>query len=121
MAEFFGFLKVFVVCGTVFFIATLVLMAMPQSRLRSVGLEMTKWAAVAGLAVLVASPIDLLPLLPIDDVAYIIGGICTAKSAFGERKRRAYLEQLEFEQAAAEAMSKRVVSTDVTAAEKNAA
>lgn len=121
MSEFVGLLKLCVGCGTLLFILTLILMAMPQSKLRSVGLEMSRWMVVAGLAVLLVSPIDLIPLLPIDDVAYLIGGICTAKSALGERKRRACLEQLEFEQAASDATGKRAVSTSVAETEKNAA
>lgn len=103
MAEFFDFLKVFVKCGTVFFVVTTTLLALPQSKLRSVGLEMSKWALVCGLLLLVPSPIDCLPdVVPgagwLDDIGYIIGAICTAKSAMNERKRRTMLEELEFEQ-----------------------
>lgn len=103
MSEFFGFLKVFVMCGTVFFIATAVLLALPQSKLRSVGLEMSKWALVVGLLLLVPSPVDVLPdVVPglgwLDDIGYIIAAIASAKSALGERKRRTMMEEVEFEQ-----------------------
>lgn len=103
MAEFFGFLKVFVMCGAVFFITTTVLLALPQSKLRSVGLEMCKWALVCGLLLMVPSPVDVLPdVVPgvgwLDDIGYIVGAIGAAKSAINERKRRSVLEEIEFEQ-----------------------
>lgn len=103
MAEFFGFLKMFVMCSTAFFIATAVLLALPQSKLRSVGLEMSKWALALGLLVLVPSPVDVLPdVVPgigwLDDIGYIVASIGAAKSALGERKRRTLLEEAEFEQ-----------------------
>lgn len=106
MSEFFGFLKLFMICSTVFFVATAVLLALPQSRLRSVGLEMTKWALVFGLIVLTISPADIIPdVLPglgfADDLGYIIAAICTAKSALQERKRRKALEDIDFEQTVA--------------------
>ncbi|QDV90560.1 hypothetical protein RAS2_16400 [Phycisphaerae bacterium RAS2] len=103
MAEFFGFLKVFVMCGTVFFITMTVLLALPQSKLRSVGLEMSKWALVCGLLLMVPSPVDVLPdVVPgigwLDDIGYILGAICAANSAMSERKRRTMLEEAEFDQ-----------------------
>lgn len=105
MSEFFSFLKVFMVCGTIFSIATLVLMAMPQSKLRSVGLEISKWALACGLLLLVPSPIDVVPdVLPVlawvDDAAYIVCAIGAAKGAMGERKRRTLMEEIELEQMA---------------------
>jgi uncharacterized membrane protein YkvA (DUF1232 family) len=102
MAEFFSFLKITVLCGTIFFIATAVLLAMPQSKLRSVGLEMSKWALACGLLLMIPSPIDVLPdILPggfLDDIGYLIAAGMTAKSAFAERKKRAIVEDLEFEE-----------------------
>ncbi len=103
MAEFFSFLKVFMLCSTLLFMATLVLLALPQSRLRAVGLEMTKWAIALGLVVLVPAPVDLIPdAIPgigwLDDIGYIVGAVCAAKSAMGDRKRRTILEELEFEE-----------------------
>lgn len=95
MSEFFSFLKVFIGCSTVLFMVMLVLLALPQSRLRCVGLEMTKWLLAAGMAVLVASPADLIPFLPVDDIGYVIAGICAAKSALGERQKRLLYEEVE--------------------------
>jgi len=103
MGEFFSFLKVFVMCGTLFFIATLVLLALPRSKLRSVGLEMSKWALALGLLILVPSPVDVIPdVVPgvgwLDDVGYLVAAGAAAKSAWGERKRRSMLEEMEFEE-----------------------
>lgn len=103
MSEFFSFLKVFAICGTVFFVATAVLMSLPQSKLRSVGMEMSKWALVCGLLLMVPSPVDVLPdVVPgvgwLDDFGYIIGAIGAAKGAMNERKRRAMWEEAEFEE-----------------------
>lgn len=96
MSEFFSLLKVVAICGTVFFIATLVLLALPQSRLRSVGLEVTKWAMAAGLGLMIASPIDVVPdVVPVvgwaDDLGYLVGAICAIRAAISERKQRAAL------------------------------
>ena len=101
MADFFSFLKIFVLCGTFFFVAMLVLLAMPQSRLRSVGMEMSKWAFVVGLLLMVPSPIDVLPdVIPgvgwLDDIGYILGAIVAAGSALKERERRQAFEEVEF-------------------------
>lgn len=103
MGEFFSFLKVFVLCGTVFFITTTVLLALPQSKLRSVGLEMSKWALAFGLLLLVPSPVDVLPdVVPgvgwLDDLGYMVAAGFAAKSALGERRRRTILEEMEFEE-----------------------
>lgn len=103
MAEFFSFLKMIVVCGTVFFITMTVLLALPQSKLRSMGLEMSKWALACGLLLLVPSPVDVIPdVVPglgwADDIGYVVAAGFAAKSALGERKRRTLLEELEFEQ-----------------------
>lgn len=97
MSEFLSLLKVIFLCGTVFFIAMLVLLALPQSRLRSVGLECAKWLLTGGLLLLTISPLDVIPdVVPIigwgDDIAYVIGAICTAKSALKERRERALME-----------------------------
>ena len=42
MSEFFEFMKVLIGCGTVVFLTMMVLLALPQSKLRLVGLELTK-------------------------------------------------------------------------------
>lgn len=103
MAEFCSFLRTFMICGTVFFITTLVLLSLPQSRLRSVGLEISRYALAAGLFLMVPSPVDGIPdIAPIvgwlDDVGYIVGGWYAISSGLGERKKRALFEEYEMEQ-----------------------
>jgi uncharacterized membrane protein YkvA (DUF1232 family) len=103
MAEFFSFLQTFVICGTVFFITTLVLLALPQSRLRSVGLEISRYALAAGLLLLIPSPIDPVPdVVPVigwlDDIGYLVGACYAISSALGERKNRALFEECEREE-----------------------
>ncbi|GMU37834.1 MAG: hypothetical protein KJ057_09065 [Phycisphaerae bacterium] len=95
MSEFFTFLSTLVVCSTLIFNVTLVLLALPPSKLREVGIECVKWGVVAGLVVLTFSPLDLLPGLPIDDLVYIIGAILTGKSAFGSREKRRLYDEIE--------------------------
>ncbi|QOJ13981.1 MAG: hypothetical protein HRU75_04715 [Planctomycetia bacterium] len=95
MAEFFSFLKVFVGCSTLLFLAMLILLALPASRLRTVGLELTKYAMVFGLVVLLCSPLDLLPGLPIDDLFYVIGAILTGRSALKDRESRHLFDEIE--------------------------
>ena len=102
MAEFFSFLKVFLVCGTIYFVLVTVLLALPHSKLRMVGVEMSKWALVMGFLLLIVSPIDLLPdPIYLDDIGYLIGAICSAKGALNERNRRKVFDDIEFEEALA--------------------
>ena len=95
MSEFISLLKLVVGCSSLLFLATLVLLAWPNGRLRATGLEMIKWAVVVGLILLTFSPLDLLPGLPIDDVFYLIGIILTGKSALGSRDTRLLYMQAE--------------------------
>ena len=105
MAEFFSFLKLFITCGTVFFVVMLVLLSLPQSRLRCVGMEMAKWALACGLVLMIPSPVDVIPdVVPVigwaDDLGYIVGAIAAISGAVGERKKRAYLESVEMQKRA---------------------
>lgn len=100
MEAFFSFLKVFVACGSLFFIVMLVLLALPQSRLRCVGLEMAKWALCAGLLLMVPSPADVIPdVVPgvgwLDDIGYVVAAFASASGALKERKKRKLYEELE--------------------------
>lgn len=103
MAEFFSAMKVFMACGTLFFVTMLVLLALPQSRLRCVGLEMTKWAMAAGLLLLLPSPVDVIPdVLPgvgwLDDIGYLVAAVASARSALGERRKRLLYEEVELQE-----------------------
>ena len=111
MAEFFGFLKVAVIAGAALFMVSVILLSLPSSRLRQVGLECVKYATAAGLFVLVPSPVDVVPdVVPglgwLDDLGYVVGGITLLKSARKDRKQRA------FEQACENAHLARVAGLD---------
>lgn len=100
MAEFFSFLKVFVGCSTLLFLAMLILLALPASRLRTVGLELLKYAVAVGLVLLCASPVDVLPdVVPVvgwlDDIGYIVAAIASVRSGLGERKKRLIYDEIE--------------------------
>ena len=102
MAEFFSFLKVFVACGSLFFIVMLVLLALPQCKLRTVGLEIAKWALCAGLLLLLPSPVDVIPdVVPgvgwLDDIGYVFAAVVSANSALAERKKRKLYEEIELQ------------------------
>jgi len=97
MAAFFSFLKVFIVCGTFFFVVMLVLLALPQSRLRCVGLEMIKWAMACGFIFMIPSPVDLIPdVVPVigwvDDIGYVVGAVMSIRGVLRERQKRSWLE-----------------------------
>ena len=97
MSEFIGLVKVLAGCGTVLFIAMLVLLSLPQCRLRSVGVELMKWLTAAGLVFLTVSPIDVIPdVVPLlgwgDDLGYLLGAFTTARSAMSERRRRVEMD-----------------------------
>lgn len=100
MSDFFNFLSVFATCGTVFFVAMLVLLALPKSQLRSIGMECLKYAFAAGLFLLVPSVVDVIPdVVPLagqaDDLAYLIGGVAAVRSGLKDRKQRAFEQECE--------------------------
>ena len=84
MSEFFGFLSTFLWCGTILGLAFMVVLAMPQSRMRDV---MKKVLLAVACGIYVLSPIDLMPealLGPfgfIDDIGALAAGIVAARSA----------------------------------------
>lgn len=100
MESFFSFLKVFVVSGSLLFLVMLVLVSLPQSKLRCVGLELAKWALCAGLALLTVSPVDVIPdVVPVagwlDDIGYIVAAVAAARSAMADGKKRKLYEEIE--------------------------
>jgi uncharacterized membrane protein YkvA (DUF1232 family) len=93
MEAFWGFLKVAFICMTALFALFIILLALPKSRLRSVVLEAMGWSVSAGSAVLVASPIDIMPdIVPVlgqlDDFGYIVVGLTAAAFAYFQRRQR---------------------------------
>lgn len=100
MAEFFSFLKVLIGCGSLVFLTFLVLLALPQSRLRTVGLECAKYVVAGALLLLIPSPMDVAPdAIPgigwLDDIGYAIASIAAFRSARKEGKTRALYDEAE--------------------------
>ena len=96
MADLFSTIQMLIICATVFGIVFMVMLAMPQSKMRSYLLEAMKYLLAMGMLVLVISPIDLLPdILPGlgfgDDLGYIAAAIASISSARKERQERKYL------------------------------
>lgn len=112
MAEFFEFLKMLIACGTIVFLTMLILLALPQSKLRLVGLELTKWAMALGLLVMIPGPLDVLPdVLPpvtyIDDLGYLVAAIAAIKSARADGRKRKLMDEIEL----AEMQARRAAAT----------
>jgi uncharacterized membrane protein YkvA (DUF1232 family) len=84
---------VLIICITVLAALFLVLLAMPNSRLRSVFMEALGWLAVILASILVISPVDIVPdvfvgLGQIDDIAYVIGGLLSGIAAYRQHRSR---------------------------------
>jgi len=100
MAAFFEFMKVLVGCGTILSLTMLVLLALPQSKLRLVGLELTKWVMAFGLLIMIPSPVDVVPdVAPpftyVDDIGYLVAAIAAIKSARSDGRKRKLMEEIE--------------------------
>ena len=86
---------IFIICGTVLLLALMVLVAIPQSRLRDVLLQVVGWLFAGGCAAYVLSPVDAAPeviLGPfglVDDLMALIMGIISAVAAWQVRRRAA--------------------------------
>lgn len=111
MSDLFALLKVLTLAGAGLLLALMILLALPKSELRSVGMQVVKYAAAVGLFLLVPSPVDVLPdVVPgigwVDDLGYIVAGIAAIKSARRDGKQR------QFEQACENARAARVAGLD---------
>ena len=95
MAEIFTTVRPVAAIGGVLLLAFLVLLAMPQSRLREIVLPFVGWAVCALSVAFIAMPLDLVPdFIPFvgwtDDLvalAVAIGSAVTAINAGKERKQ----------------------------------
>lgn len=89
-------IRTIIICGTLLLGGFMVLVAMPQFRMREVLMPIVGWAVAALSAVYVVSPIDVLPdFIPIagwlDDGGAIVTGITGAVMALkaqAESKKR---------------------------------
>lgn len=82
-----------VICASVIIVAFLALLALPQSRLRSMLLELCGWGTASAAAVSIVSPIDPIPdFIPVlgqmDDIAALIVGLLSVAFAIYQRRSR---------------------------------
>ena len=93
MDAFFSFLKVAIIGIFALIALVLVLLAMPQSRLKSTLTELLAWCGFLGASGVVASPVDLMPdVLPVigwsDDIGYALLALVCGYIGWNLRRRR---------------------------------
>ena len=98
MSSFFQAVETLARCATVFCIVFVILLAMPQSRLRSVCVEIAKYAFAALCCGLILSPLDIVPDFlvgpgQIDDLGYLIAGTLAIRSGIKDHRERHYLSR----------------------------
>ena len=81
-------LKIAILCMTALLIALGVLLALPRSQLRSILAEGLGWGAMTANGALLASPLDFIPLVPLDDVVYLAALVLCALLIRRERRLR---------------------------------
>jgi uncharacterized membrane protein YkvA (DUF1232 family) len=90
---FFVFLKVAIIGSFALIALVLVLLAIPQSRLKSTLSELLAWCGCLGASGLIASPVDLIPdMLPVigwtDDLGYALLALVCGSIGWKQRRRR---------------------------------
>jgi hypothetical protein len=90
---FFVFLKIAIIGSFAFIALVLVLLAIPQRRLKSTLSELLAWCGFLGASGLIASPVDLIPdMLPVigwtDDLGYALLALVCGSSGWKQRRRR---------------------------------
>ena len=93
MEAFFSFLKVATIGIFALIALVLVLLALPQTRLKSTLTEILAWFGCLGASGLVASPVDLIPdFLPVigwtDDLGYALLAVVCGYIGWNLRRRR---------------------------------
>ena len=94
MTEIFSTIRLLAMIGGGLLFALLVLLSMPQSRLRELVLPFVGWAVTALSAAYVLSPIDAVPEIffgpfgLVDDAAALAVGIASALMAMNSGKRQ---------------------------------
>jgi uncharacterized membrane protein YkvA (DUF1232 family) len=90
---FFSFLTVIAIGGFALIALVLVLLAIPQTRFKSMLTEFLSWLGFVGASGLVVSPIDLIPdVIPVigwaDDAGYVLLALACAYIGWKQRQRR---------------------------------
>ncbi len=82
-----GTIQLLVVCGALLFLAFLILLALPNSKLRAVLMPIVGWAVAIFCGIYAISPIDVVPeaiLGPfglVDDIGAVVVGLSAATAA----------------------------------------
>jgi uncharacterized membrane protein YkvA (DUF1232 family) len=88
MSGFFDVIRLLVGCGTLLALALMVLVALPQSKLRDVFIQIVGWVFAIFCGIYCISPVDIVPealLGPfglIDDAGALVVGIASAAAAW---------------------------------------
>lgn len=92
MTDIFGTIRILILCGSVLFLAFMILLSLPQSPLRAVVLQLVAWVLAVFFGIYCISPVDILPeilLGPfglVDDIGALVLGVYSAKTALTVRK-----------------------------------
>ena len=92
MQGLFGTIQTLFLCGTAIVVAFVVLLSLPQSKLRAFLLPIVGWCIAILCAIYCISPIDIVPealLGPfglVDDVGAVVAGIAAVRSAMKASK-----------------------------------
>lgn len=85
-----------VVCGCLIVMTFMILLALPQCRLRQLLMPFVAWGFVALCVAYAISPVDILPEIVlgpfglVDDLGAVVAGVGTAISTVQARKRNAH-------------------------------
>jgi len=88
MESVFGVIRLLLLCGTALTLALMVLVSLPQSKLRDMLVQIVGWLFAAFCGVYLVSPIDVLPeafLGPfglVDDIGALVAGVLSARAAW---------------------------------------
>jgi uncharacterized membrane protein YkvA (DUF1232 family) len=95
MTEIFSTIRLMAILGGGLLLALLVLLSLPQSKLKEIVLPFVGWAIAALSVAYIVSPLDVLPdFIPVvgwaDDLAALAVGIASALSAMNAGKKQLY-------------------------------
>ena len=93
MTEIFSTIRLMAILGGGLLLALLVLLSLPQSKLKEIVLPFVGWAIAALSVAYIVSPLDVLPdFIPVigwaDDLAAVAVGIASALSAMNAGKKQ---------------------------------
>lgn len=94
MTEIFSTIRLMAVLGGVLVLALLILLSLPQSRLKEIVQPFVGWAIAALSVAYIVSPLDVLPEIVlgpfglVDDLAAVAVGIASAMSAMNAGKKQ---------------------------------